>query len=89
MKKRNLKSLNLNKRSISNLQQQEVKGGASILIPFNTCTILTVVSLIACPDPEPDPIEPADPPAGNPGPVTGGEIPSEVPFSITVCPGNF
>jgi hypothetical protein len=87
MKKRNLKSLKLNKRSISNLQQQEVKGGASILIPFNTCTILTLASLLACP--EPDPVEPAEPPIGNPGPVTGGEIPSEVPFSITVCPGNF
>ena len=40
MKKRNLKSLALNKKSISNLQQEASKGG--------TVTFTTVVTVITC-----------------------------------------
>ncbi len=35
MKKRNLKSLKLNKSSISNLQKSAASGGRSIIVTFN------------------------------------------------------
>lgn len=37
MKKRNLKSLSLNKTTISNLQQMQVNGGRNILAESDTC----------------------------------------------------
>jgi hypothetical protein len=44
MKKREIKNLNLNKKSISNLSKNEVKGGA-----FPTFTALSCWSCLSCP----------------------------------------
>ena len=41
MKKRNLKSLKLNKQSISKLHPSYIKGGASLACTDNTTTIMT------------------------------------------------
>ncbi|QHI38978.1 hypothetical protein IMCC3317_43780 [Kordia antarctica] len=47
MKKRNLKNLNLNKKSISNLSKNEVKAGAAASVP--TLTVLSCWSCLSCP----------------------------------------
>ena len=47
MKKKNLKSLQLNKKSISNFTSQEIKGGDTIIACVKTLTI--AVSWMACP----------------------------------------
>lgn len=77
MKKRNLKSLHLNKRSISHVQQKQVKGGLSFF-PL-TCTIGSVVSILTtCPDPDPDPVDPID---------AGDTI--RPPDSINICNDSY
>jgi hypothetical protein len=45
MKKRSIKNLNLNKKSISNLSKNELKGGT--IIP--TVTIISCISCFVCP----------------------------------------
>lgn len=47
MKKRKLKSLNLNKKSISSLQSKEVYGGTG---PETTLTPTIVISYFLCPE---------------------------------------
>lgn len=46
MKKRNLKNLNLNKKSISNLSKKEVKAGVAASI---TLTAISCWSCLSCP----------------------------------------
>jgi len=55
MKKSNLKSLKLNKRSISNLESGQVKGGTSIA----ACTT-TLITWIICPPDKPKKIDPEE-----------------------------
>jgi hypothetical protein len=74
MKKRSLKSLKLNKRSISSLQQEKIDGGTlNTLLPFTTCFVQVTASLIVCDDPEP-PV----------GPVDAGDT-VQPPDSINIC----
>ncbi|WP_420574296.1 hypothetical protein [Kordia sp.] len=57
MKKRNLRSLRLRKRSISNLQQQQILGANSVLttsLNIQICLIRTLISRVVCPDPPED-----------------------------------
>lgn len=60
--KKNLKSLALNKKLISKLQQLQIYGAESIIttsLNINLCVIRTIVSVLVCPDPD-DTIEEPD-----------------------------
>lgn len=48
MKKKNLKSLNLNKRSISQFKQEEITGGITPAVPIITYTITRTISYVLC-----------------------------------------
>ncbi|WP_298423770.1 hypothetical protein [uncultured Kordia sp.] len=48
MKKKSLKSLNLNKKSISNLSQKSIKGGT--IYTFGAVCNIVIVSLAICTD---------------------------------------
>jgi hypothetical protein len=49
MKKREIKNLNLNKKSISNLSKNEVNGGRAASVTITTVTILSCWSCLSCP----------------------------------------
>lgn len=48
MKKKNLKSLTLNKRAISHFKQEEVKGGITPIVPIVTYTVPLTISYFLC-----------------------------------------
>jgi hypothetical protein len=83
MKKRKSKSLLLNKRSISNLQKHQLKGGT--IFTLTVCTLEQIISVEVCPDPV-DPVAPVDPDPGS-GDTGGGSDETTIYFtySISVC----
>ena len=48
MKKKNLKSLTLNKRSISHFKQEEIKGGVTPLTPWIVTKTIEAASRLVC-----------------------------------------
>ena len=52
MKKKNLKSLNLNKKTISHFKQEEIKGGVTPLTPGITKEITDAISDLFCEEEE-------------------------------------